>query len=110
CASCGYSRLVPGGEITILAQPQCASLFGLRIIANGSEKALFHGELMIVVLMLALIFAGCSTNKAAPVTQQVQAAPVLVSKVALKSVPIEIQAVGNVEAYSTVTAKAQVGG
>src|SRR5438874_10936475 len=65
---------------------------------------------MIVVLFLALIFAGCSTNKAAPVTQQVQAAPVLVSKVALKSVPIEIQAVGNVEAYSTVTAKAQVGG
>ena len=65
---------------------------------------------MIVVLMLALIFAGCSTNKAAPVTQQAQAAPVLVSKVVLKSVPIEIQAVGNVEAYSTVTAKAQVGG
>src|SRR6266516_6793224 len=65
---------------------------------------------MIVVLFLALIFAGCSTNKAAPVTQQVQAAPVLVSKVALKSVPIDVQAVGNVEAYSTVTAKAQVGG
>src|SRR5262249_53544519 len=35
---------------------------------------------------------------------------VFVSKAASKSVPIEIQAVGNVEAYSTVTVKAQIGG
>ena len=68
---------------------------------------------MIAVLILALMVAGCSvsTNKAAPAGQrQTQAAPVFVSKASLKSVPIEIQAVGNVEAYSTVVVKAQIGG
>src|SRR5215831_10841192 len=66
---------------------------------------------MVALLVLALFIAGCSTNnKAVPVAQQAQAAPVYVSKAVLKSVPIEIQAVGNVEAYSTVAVKAQVGG
>src|SRR5262245_51441218 len=65
---------------------------------------------MLVVFLLALLFAGCSNQAAPPVVRQVQAAPVLVSKAVLKSVPIEIQAIGNVEAYSTVTVKAQVGG
>jgi len=36
--------------------------------------------------------------------------PVLVAKVGQKDVPIEIQVIGNVEAYSTITVKAQVGG
>jgi multidrug efflux system membrane fusion protein len=64
---------------------------------------------MRVVFLLALLIAGCS-KQVAPVAQQAQAAPVLVSKAVLKSVPIEIQAIGNVEAYSMVTVKAQVGG
>ena len=34
----------------------------------------------------------------------------LVAKVSQKDVPIEIQVIGNVEAYSTITIKAQVGG
>src|ERR1700757_1252919 len=65
---------------------------------------------MFLLVILALLFAGCSDNKAAPVSRQVQAAPVFVSKAVLKSVPIEIQAIGNVEAYSTVSVKALVGG
>src|SRR5438045_8332203 len=65
---------------------------------------------MFLLIILALLFAGCSDNKAAPVPRQPQAAPVFVSKAVLKSVPIEIQAVGNVEAYSTVSVKAQIGG
>ena len=64
---------------------------------------------MRVVFLLALLIAGCS-NPVAPVAQQAQAAPVLVSKAVLKSVPIEIPAIGNVEAYSMVAVKAQVGG
>lgn len=36
--------------------------------------------------------------------------PVTVAKVAQKDVPINIQVIGNVEAYSTITVKAQVGG
>jgi len=65
---------------------------------------------MFVVVILVLLLAGCSDNKAAPVNRQAQAAPVYVSKAVLKRVPIEIETVGNVEAYSTVTVKAQVGG
>jgi multidrug efflux system membrane fusion protein len=66
---------------------------------------------MFLVLILMLLIAGCSSEKAAPARQQqAQAAPVFVSKAVLKSVPIEIQAVGNAEAYSLVSVKAQVGG
>jgi len=66
---------------------------------------------MVLVFILILLTAGCSSEKASAVAQQqAQAAPVFVSKAALKSVPIEIQSVGNAEAYSFVNVKAQIGG
>src|SRR5437016_451853 len=65
---------------------------------------------MLVLIIFALLLTGCSDNKAAPVNRQAQAAPVYISKAILKSVPIEIETVGNVEAYSTVLVKAQIGG
>ena len=46
---------------------------------------------------------GCGRGETGPV-------PVLVTKVAQRDVPIEIQVIGNVEAYATITVKAQVGG
>src|ERR1051326_2460928 len=70
----------------------------------------YNLNLVFVVFILALVLAGCSDNKAAPATGQPQAAPVFVSKAVLKSVSIQIEATGHVEAYSTVTVKAQVGG
>jgi multidrug efflux system membrane fusion protein len=36
--------------------------------------------------------------------------PVTVAKVVQKNVPVEVQVIGNVEAYSTISVKAQVGG
>src|ERR1035437_9188693 len=36
--------------------------------------------------------------------------PVLVALVAQKNVPVEVQVIGNVEAYATIAVKAQVGG
>ena len=66
---------------------------------------------MVIVFILILLLEGCSSEKAAAVAQQqAPAAPVLVSKAMLKSVPIEIQSVGNAEAYSSVSVKSQVGG
>jgi multidrug efflux system membrane fusion protein len=65
---------------------------------------------MIIVFILILLLAGCSSEKAAVAQQQAPAAPVMVSKAMLKSVPIEIQSVGNAEAYSSVSVKSQVGG
>src|SRR5437899_8048264 len=67
--------------------------------------------MLLVFFILTLVISGCAADKAATAPQQqAQAAPVFVSKAVLKSVPIEIQAIGNVEAYSTVLVKAQVGG
>src|SRR5213594_4299168 len=65
---------------------------------------------MFILILLVLLLAGCSDNKAAPVNRQAQVSPVYVAKAVSKRVPIEIETVGNVEAYSTVAAKAQVGG
>jgi membrane fusion protein, multidrug efflux system len=65
---------------------------------------------MVFLFIIALLVAGCSDNKAAPVARPTPAAPVFVSKAVLKSVPIDVQAIGTVEAYSTVAVKAQVGG
>src|SRR5215510_11514169 len=66
---------------------------------------------MLLLFILVFLMSGCSAEKAAPARQQqAQAAPVFVSKAVLKSVPIEIQAVGNAEAYSLVSVKAQIGG
>src|SRR5437667_12380140 len=64
---------------------------------------------MLVLIIFALLLTGCSDNKAAPVNRQAQAAAVYISKAFLKSVPIEIETVGNVEAYSTVLVKVQIG-
>ena len=67
--------------------------------------------MLLVFFILTLVISGCAADKAATAPQQqAQAAPVFVSKAVLKSVPIEIQAIGNVEAYSTVSVKAQIGG
>src|SRR5678815_4751405 len=65
---------------------------------------------MVLLFFVALLVAGCSDNKAAPVARPTPAAPVFVSKAVLKSVPIDVQAIGTVEAYSTIAVKAQVGG
>ena len=55
-----------------------------------------------------MLAAGCAKEKAAAPVRT--AIPVVVGKVIQKTVPIEITAVGNVEAYSTVSIKAQVSG
>ena len=58
--------------------------------------------------MIALALAGCAKQQAAaPLAPTV---PVVVAKVVEKDVPVELRAIGNVEAYSTVSIKAQVTG
>ncbi len=58
-------------------------------------------------LLLAALLSGCSRQEAAPPPP---AAPVAVAQVEQKSVPLELRAIGAVEAYSTVDVKAQVDG
>ncbi len=70
-----------------------------------------------VVLWLAMFSSGCA-GTASSETKQGQrrrgamegAAPVVVATAVQKSVPVEIAAVGNVEAYSTISVRGQVSG
>jgi multidrug efflux system membrane fusion protein len=57
-------------------------------------------------ILLTLSLAGCAEKAAAPPAAPV--VPVSVAQVVKKAVPIELRAIGNVEAYSTVSIKAQV--
>lgn len=62
------------------------------------------------ILLLSAIVLGtaCSTKKAQSFS--VEAVPVTVGTVMEKTVPVEVKTIGTVEAYSTVSIKAQVNG
>ena len=59
-------------------------------------------------LLSLLAAAGCSKPQAAPAASPV--VPVSVATVVQKAVPVQVRAIGNVEAYTTVSIKAQVSG
>jgi membrane fusion protein, multidrug efflux system len=60
-----------------------------------------------LLLAVLLAVASCSGEKKPPAQPPV---PVLVAQVVAKDVPVELKAIGNVEAYQTVGIKARVGG
>lgn len=66
---------------------------------------IFHTSLA----ALLLLTAGCA-NKEAVQAAKPAAAPVRIATVASRTMPVELQAIGNVEAISTVTIKAQISG
>jgi multidrug efflux system membrane fusion protein len=61
-----------------------------------------------VCITLAVFLSGCKTEKAE--TAAKPKVPVSVATVVEKSVPLQIKVIGNVEAYSTIAVKAQIGG
>lgn len=67
-----------------------------------------------VTIVNAALLVGCSGGKGgAPTTAKAATetvSPVRVAKAELQTVPVEIATVGNVEAWSTITVKAQIGG
>ncbi|MEO7652955.1 MAG: efflux RND transporter periplasmic adaptor subunit [Bryobacteraceae bacterium] len=71
----------------------------------------------VVLLAACLCFYGCTGKGAAEAGSKKGegkkgdgGVPVTVAKVVQKDVPVEVQVIGNVEAYSTIAVKAQVGG
>ena len=60
-------------------------------------------------VLLSFVFTGCSSEK-----KEAQAPPrtipVVVVTAVQKNVPVQIRAIGNVKAYSTVSIKSMVGG
>ena len=63
---------------------------------------------ILFVLALGSLVSGCSKEQAAPPPRP--PIPAVVGKVGQKTVPVELDAVGNVEPYATVAIKAQVPG
>ena len=63
---------------------------------------------LLFLLMVAVAAAGCSKQQAAAPPQR--AVPVAVAAARLQDVPVQVRAIGNVEAFSTVSIKAQVSG
>jgi len=62
-------------------------------------------------LALLLFAVGCSNKDAVQAARpQMPSAPVKVATVASRTMPVALQAIGNVEAISTVTIKAQISG
>ena len=62
-----------------------------------------------ILLVLLVFMASCSRDRANVAGSQA-GVPVLVAVVVQKTVPVEVAAIGNVEAYSTVAVKTMVGG
>src|SRR5437667_12911605 len=64
-----------------------------------------------LLVVLALGGAGCTENRAeSKQAQKRPPVPVAVAPVEQKPMPLQIQAIGTVEAYSVVSVRAQVGG
>lgn len=64
--------------------------------------------LVAVVLIMALLFTGCSQKQIE--SAEPSGVPVTVANVEQKTVPLDVQAIATVEPYSTVDIKAQISG
>lgn len=65
------------------------------------------------VAMMALLLAGCSDKKSASapaMSPMAMVVPVVVANVTQRDMPVQVTAIGNVQAYSTVTVKTLVAG
>ncbi len=77
----------------------------------GIRKLLFTAGPILFFFLLASLFlslSACSSKKEPP--KERPPVPVVTAGVVRKSVPVQIRAIGNVEAYNTVSVKAQVNG
>jgi multidrug efflux system membrane fusion protein len=61
---------------------------------------------ILILLLVPLVIAGCSKAKQPPP----RVVPVVAENADRKNVPLQVKAIGNVEAYNTVTIKSQVNG
>ncbi len=72
------------------------------------EKSVSRVLPIAAISFLTVLVCGCTANHAAPPIST--GVPVVVSRVSQKAMPVEVSSVGNVEALSSVSIKAQVAG
>jgi hypothetical protein len=71
-------------------------------------KRLHLGRLWLPSLVILPFLNGCAEKKAPPMMREV--VPISVAEVVSKDVPVQVSAIGTVEALSTVSVKSQVNG
>ena len=67
-------------------------------------------SLSVAALLIGSCLATGCASKSAPPPRQAEGVPVVVATVSQRTVPVDIQVIGNVEAYATIGVKSQVGG
>jgi multidrug efflux system membrane fusion protein len=65
---------------------------------------------MLSFLAVASLLCNCSPGGRPPSTQPAKGVPVTTGSAVQKDIPIQVRAIGTVEAYSTVAVKTMVGG
>ena len=80
---------------------------GLTVMRHVVERL---QVLIFLILLNALLFLSGCGNKERLATKDRPAAPVVVAGVELRNIPVQIKAIGNVEAYQTVQIRSQVSG
>lgn len=75
-------------------------MFGSRKIRAALPSA--------ALVLWSCLSTGCTSKSATPPRQE--GVPVVVATVGQRTVPVDVQVIGNVEAYATIAVKSQVGG
>src|SRR5438093_4224301 len=91
------------------ANPSYLICHSSLVISHLSFVKTFSARLFACLLAASGFFlSACSEKEAPPPSKPV--VPVVVAAAVLKDVPVQLNAIGTVEAYSTVTVKTQVSG
>jgi multidrug efflux system membrane fusion protein len=78
-------------------------------VRTRTSKTKFQNSVFLVLLLVMLILlAGCAKKQEKPRSKP--PVPVIVAVAGQKTVPVQLRAIGNVEAYNSVAVKAQVSG
>jgi len=88
----------------------CASVFRLQIMQRGIMNILFRNPVfrgLILPVALSFFLFACSSSKSPPPKRPV---PVTVAAAIQKTIPIQIEAIGAVDPYQTISVKTQLTG
>ena len=77
---------------------------------ESSTVASSHGHSAAIALAVVLCAALCGCRSERSSSERPRGVPVTVASAEQRSVPVQIRGIGNIEAYSTIAVKAQVGG
>jgi membrane fusion protein, multidrug efflux system len=79
-----------------------------RLITRASNHELHNSTVVALLLLIVVMLAGCSKKQEKPRSKPT--VPVVVALAGIKTIPLQLRAIGNVEAYNSVAVKAQVSG